>query len=80
MMKEYKVSDVVTYMNRPTDWMCGPVVRGIIKRIDIYGGVGNKRHPEWCKIYRAVQLFKNGKEKKQRSGYDLFYDYDIVDE
>ena len=33
-----------------------------------------------CKMYRAVQVFKNGKEKKQRSGYDVFFDYDIVEE
>ena len=80
MMKEYNVGDVVTYMNRPSDWISGPIVRGVIKRIDIYGGIGNKRHPEGCKIYRAVQLFKNGKEKKQTGGYDVFYDYDIVED
>ena len=78
MIKEYKVSDVVTYMNRSSDWISGPIVRGVIKRIDIYSGIGNKCHPEGCKIYRAVQLFKNGKEKKQTSGYGVFYDYDIV--
>lgn len=79
-MKEYKVGDVVTYMNRRSDYMSGPIVRGVIKRIEIYDGEGNERHPNGCKMYRAVQLFKNGKEKKQRSGYDVFFDYDIVEE
>ena len=79
-MKEYKVGDVVTYINRPNDWVSGPIVRGVIKRIEIYGGEGNDRHPNGCKMYRAVQLFKNGKEKKQSSGYDIFFDSDIVEE
>lgn len=79
-MKDYKVGDMVTYMNRYSDWVSGPIVRGVIKRIDIYGGVGNERHPNGCKMYRAVQVFKNGKEKKQRSGYDLLFDYDIIEE
>ena len=79
-MKEYKVGDIVTYMKRSCDWMSGPIVRGVIKRIEIYGGEENERHPNGCKMYSAVQLFKNGKEKKQRSGYDLFFDYDIVEE
>ena len=46
-MKEYKVGDVVTYMIRSSDWMRGPIVRGV---------------------------------RRRSSGYDLFYDYDIVDE
>ena len=79
-MKEYKVGDVVTYMNRRSDYMSGPIVRGVVKRIEIYGGEGNERHPNGCKMYSAVQLFKNGKEKKQRSGYDTFFDYDIIEE
>ena len=37
MMKEYNVGDVVDYMNRPSDWISGPIVHGVIKRIDIYG-------------------------------------------
>ena len=53
MIKEYKVGDVVTYMNRPSDWISGPIVCGVIKRIDIYDSVRNRRHPEGCKIYRA---------------------------
>ena len=79
-MKDYKVGDVVTYMKRSGDWLSGPIVRGVIKRIEIYGGESNERHPNGCKMYRAVQLFKNGKEKKQRSGYDVLFDYDIVEE
>ena len=31
-MKEYKVGDVVTYMIRPSDWMRGPIVRGVRRR------------------------------------------------
>ena len=31
-MKKYKVSDVVTYMIRPSDLMRGPIVRGVRRR------------------------------------------------
>lgn len=30
MIKECKVADVVTYMNRPSDWISGPIVRGVV--------------------------------------------------
>lgn len=36
-MKEYKVGDVATYMNRLSDWISRPIVHEVIKRIDIYG-------------------------------------------